>query len=228
MSDVEDDYNNSDNESVASSEPDDLDEPDFQSSSIPNIKINKDEIVEEGEGGEGEGGDDDEIVDDGEEDEGVVDETTNEHFNVNIHPTDINYNDDDSDDENEDYLQKFNAEITKNYIVDFHPEMMSHNYEEITAMSKVIKDDQGNIIDELHRTIPLLTKYERARILGQRAKQINAGAKVFVTVPENVLDGYIIAELELLEKKIPFIIRRPIAGGGCEYWCINDLENLCF
>jgi hypothetical protein len=42
------------------------------------------------------------------------------------------------------------------------------------------------------------------------------------------VDGYIIAELELREKKIPFIIRRPIPGGGCEYWSIRDLEIVAF
>jgi len=27
---------------------------------------------------------------------------------------------------------------------------------------------------------------------------------------------------------MPFIIRTPIFGGGCEYWNIRDLENLGF
>jgi DNA-directed RNA polymerase I, II, and III subunit RPABC2 len=92
----------------------------------------------------------------------------------------------------------------------------------------VTKNSDGIIIDPLHRTIPFLTKYERARILGQRAKQIETGAKPLVRVPENVVDGYIIAELELKEKKIPFIIRRPIPGGACEYWNLKDLEVIAY
>ena len=51
---------------------------------------------------------------------------------------------------------------------------------------------------------------------------------IYDKVPENVIDGYIIAELELQQKKIPFIIRRPIPGGGSEYWKIGDLENIAF
>ena len=47
-------------------------------------------------------------------------------------------------------------------------------------------------------------------------------------VPETIIDGYVIAELELKEKKIPFIIRRPIPGGGCEYWHLKDLEIISF
>ena len=137
-----------------------------------------------------------------------------------------------SDDEDEDYddsyLQKFDSEVTKNYINDFHPECLIQNYDEITKLTTVIRDSNNIIIDPLHRTIPFLTKYEKARILGQRAKQIETGAKPFISVPENVIDGYVIAELELQQKRIPFIIRRPIPGGAFEYWNIRDLEMISF
>jgi DNA-directed RNA polymerase I, II, and III subunit RPABC2 len=137
--------------------------------------------------------------------------------------------DDEEDEEyNENYLEKFDSELVKNYIYDFHPECLSHNYDEITKLSNVVKNSDGIIIDPFHKTIPYLTKYERARILGQRAKQIETGAKPFVKVPENIVDGYLIAELELKEKKIPFIIKRPIPGGSCEYWNLKDLEVVAF
>ena len=139
-------------------------------------------------------------------------------------------NDDEDDDEenNDSYLQKFNADINRQYLMDYHPEAMIHNYDEIVALTTVIRDENNNIIDNLHRTLPYLTKYERTRVLGQRAKQINSGAKAFVKVPENVIDGYLIAELELSQKRIPFIIRRPIPGGACEYWKLKDLEIVGF
>ena len=132
------------------------------------------------------------------------------------------------DDDGEQYLQKFDQAINDNYIVDFHPESVLQNYDEILAMVKVIRDTDGIIIDDLHKTIPYLTKYERARILGQRAKQINAGAPPFIKVPENVIDGYIVAEIELKEKRIPFIVRRPLPNGGSEYWTLKDLEDISF
>ena len=136
--------------------------------------------------------------------------------------------DDEYDEYDENYLQKFDNEVIRNYVNSFHPECMNHNYEEIAKLSVVVKNSDGIIVDPLHRTIPYLTKYERARVLGQRAKQIETGAKPLVQVPESIVDGYIIAELELREKKIPFIIRRPIPGGGCEYWSIRDLEIVAF
>lgn len=137
--------------------------------------------------------------------------------------------DEDEDDEyDENYLHKFDNEIIKNYVNEFHPECLNHNYDEISKMTIITRNTDGIIVDPLHRTIPYLTKYEKARVLGQRAKQIETGAKPLVKVPENIVDSYIISELELREKKIPFIIRRPIPGGGCEYWNLKDLEQIAF
>ena len=134
---------------------------------------------------------------------------------------------DESDEEDDNYLQKFDEEVNKNYILDVHPECATHNKTEISAMTQVVRDVNGNIIDDLHRTLPFLTKYERARILGQRASQINAGAPAFIAnIPANVLDGHLIAEMELDLKSIPYIIRRPLPNGGSEYWRVKDLQNI--
>ncbi len=139
--------------------------------------------------------------------------------------------DDEEDDEYDEemYLDKFDQEMTKNYIVENHPECLHHSHEEVMAMCKVTRDKKNSIVDPLHRTIPILTKYERARILGQRAKQIESGAKPFLTdLSPHIIDSHIIAEMELKQKLIPFIIRRPIPGGACEYWKLEDLENILF
>jgi DNA-directed RNA polymerase I, II, and III subunit RPABC2 len=132
------------------------------------------------------------------------------------------------DDDDENYLQKFEIDVNRNYINEFHPECVSHNYDEIAKMSNVIRDDNGIIVDPFHKTIPFLTKYERARVLGQRAKQIETGSKPLVKIPDNIIDGYLIAEMELEQKKIPFIIRRPLPNGASEYWRLNDLELIAF
>ena len=134
--------------------------------------------------------------------------------------------DDEDDGEDEDYLQKFDKELTEKYIAETHPETLIHNYNEILALSKVVRDANNIIVDEFHKTIPMLTKYEKTRILGQRSKQLNQGANPFIPVSENILDTYIIAEMELKEKRLPFIIRRPIPNGSSEYWKLEDLELL--
>jgi len=139
-----------------------------------------------------------------------------------------NLSDDDEDNDGETYLKKFDKDINSNYILNNHPECALQNYDEILAMTKVVRDKNNIIIDDLHRTIPHLTKYERARILGQRAKQIECGATPFIKVPEDVIDGYLIASMELQQNRIPFIIRRPMPNGGSEYWKVGDLENIAF
>ena len=134
--------------------------------------------------------------------------------------------DDDDEDDDEDYLKKFDENINKNIISEYHPELQQHNYEEIDSLCIVVRNELGVIIDPLHKTLPFLTKYEKARILGERAKQINAGGKPFIHVEPSMIDGYLIAMKELEEKKIPFIIKRPLPNGGCEYWKLKDLEIL--
>ena len=47
------------------------------------------------------------------------------------------------------------------------------------------------------------------------------------TLSGKVIDGYIIAQLELEHKRLPFIIRRPIPNGGSELWKLQDLEIIC-
>ncbi len=140
-----------------------------------------------------------------------------------------NEEDDDSDlDEDEDarYLQKLDESVREQTIANHHPELIIHNYDEVEALTTIVRDERGVIIDPLHRTLPFLSKYERARILGERAKQINDGAKPFVASDPSVIDGYLIALKELEEKKLPFIIRRPLNNGASEYWKLKDLEFL--
>jgi DNA-directed RNA polymerase I, II, and III subunit RPABC2 len=136
--------------------------------------------------------------------------------------------DESDDDENDDdtYLQRFDTEMNETYISTFHPECSINNYDEIAILSNVIRDANNNIIDPFHKTTSILTKYEKARIIGQRAKQINSGATPFIRVPDNIIDGSIIAEMELNQKRVPFIIRRPLPNGTCEYWNLRDLEIL--
>ena len=139
---------------------------------------------------------------------------------------DIDNDDDEEEEEKENYLQKFDHSLRNNFILNHHPEANTHNYEEVKALTRVVRDGRGIIIDPLHKTIPILTKYEMTRVIGQRAKQLDSGAKPFVKVPLNVIDGYHIAVLELEQKKLPFIIKRPYPNGGVEYWCVSDLEVL--
>ena len=143
---------------------------------------------------------------------------------VSIADYDSEHEDDTDDDEN--YLQKFDESLQTQIIADYHPEMKSHNYDEILNMSKVTRNESGAIIDPLHKSVPFITRYEKAKLIGERAAQLGAGAIPLVEVEENIIDDYVIASKEFNEKKIPFIIKRPMPNGGCEYWRMADLEIL--
>jgi DNA-directed RNA polymerase I, II, and III subunit RPABC2 len=132
--------------------------------------------------------------------------------------------DDDTDSDDEDYLQKFDNDLRKNIIQEHHPELVIHSNEDIQAYTRIVKNEHGQIIDPLHTTLPFITKYERARVLGERAKQLDGGAKPLVPIEKDVIDGYLIALKEFEQKKIPFIVKRPMPSGGCEYWKLKDLE----
>mmetsp|Transcript_24506 Transcript_24506/g.37225 ORF Transcript_24506/g.37225 Transcript_24506/m.37225 type:complete len:122 (-) Transcript_24506:125-490(-) len=72
------------------------------------------------------------------------------------------------------------------------------------------------------KTTPYLTKYERARIIGSRALQISMNAPVMVEL-EGETDPLLIAEKELNQKKIPFVIRRFLPDGTYEDWKVSEL-----
>ena len=174
-------------------------------------------------------GDDESVITEGDTDLDIIGEENN---NIIMNESDANDNsDDDDDDEDDEDNQEFYEKIEKDseiIIEKHHPESIFHNYDEIRTLSNVVRDKNNKIIDPFHKTLPILTKYEKARILGQRAKQIENNSRVFVNLNETIVDSYVIAELELKAKKIPFIIKRPLPGGTCEYWRVQDLEILGF
>ena len=84
---------------------------------------------------------------------------------------------------------------------------------------KIFKRGEGT-------TTPFLTKYEKARIIGARALQISKNSPILIST-ENLAgetDPIVIAEMELREGKIPFIIRRHLPDGSYEDWPVKELK----
>lgn len=145
--------------------------------------------------------------------------------NISSNLPELSDEDEDTDsDYDEDELKKIDRSNNSEILLKAHPEIQQINYKELSALSKTTRDKDGSIIDPLHRTLPILTRYEKAKVLGLRAKQINDGSEIFVKVGKDIIDGHTIALLELKSKKIPFIIKRPMPSGYSEYWKLQDLE----
>ena len=151
-------------------------------------------------------------------------ETSNTNIKDKYQYSIYNYKENENTMENN--LIKFDEEIKENYLLDSHPECISKNFEEIKILSKIIKNENNIIIDEFHKTLPILTKYEKTKIIGIRTKQLNNGCPPYISVDEKIINNYIIAKMEVEEKKLPFIISRPIPNKNFEYWKLQDLEIL--
>ncbi len=85
-------------------------------------------------------------------------------------------------------------------------------------------EDKMRVPDDQRKTIPRLTKFERARILGVRAKQLSMNSPVLVDT-ENLTDHLKIAKKELDEGKMPLIIRRFLPNKTYEDWRIRELKK---
>ena len=67
-----------------------------------------------------------------------------------------------------------------------------------------------------------LSKFEKVRIIGQRAEQISLGAPPLVNI-SGLTDALSIAEKEFLERKIPFIVERTYPDGKIRKIPLSDM-----
>lgn len=72
-------------------------------------------------------------------------------------------------------------------------------------------------------TRPFLTKYEKVKIIGTRAEQIQRGAAPYVEFDKAKFDPVEIATKELEARKLPFMIARTLPNGEKEYWRLDDM-----
>lgn len=230
-SDIES-VDDSDGESLAASDVDDDLDDEVEKDDIQ--EVNLDDVVDDAAETEEQDDDEDEDDDnddeaDGDDDDRIFQSTSIATANAaNTNSGNVLDLDDDLYDSDEDFdnYEKFQSNTSREITQQHYPELISHNYEEIDKLSKVIRDKSGTIVDPFHRTLPFLSRYERARVIGERAKQLENGAMSFVELEPHEIDSYMIAMKEFQNKKIPFIIKRPLPNGASEYWKLSDLEVL--
>ena len=118
---------------------------------------------------------------------------------------------------------------------DYEEEDVDKEFEEEEEEGEESEDKESQILDgepkrgnaitgEARTTTPFLTKYEKARVIGARALQISKNAPILVNVNPGESDPILIAEKELRESKIPFIIRRFLPDGSYEDWSVSELK----
>jgi DNA-directed RNA polymerase I, II, and III subunit RPABC2 len=108
-----------------------------------------------------------------------------------------------------------------------HPECNLVYVEQVLPrLTMTVLPSLGDKIDINHRTYPFLTTFERTKIIGLRANQLSKGAAPLIHIPKHITDVRDIARLELDQKRLPFIVKRPLPNGSFEYWRLSDLMIL--
>lgn len=107
----------------------------------------------------------------------------------------------------------------------FHPESILDYADSVAPRIplRVALPDTETVVDPNHRSQPFLTIFEKTKILGFRANQLSQGARPYIDVPEYVTTVLEIAHLELEQRRLPFIMKRPMPDGTFEYWRLSDL-----
>ena len=108
-----------------------------------------------------------------------------------------------------------------------HPELIIDYKETLKNRIplSVIQPSTSNS-DPLHTTYPFVTLFEKTKIIGLRANQLSQGARPFIVVPKEVTDVRDIARLEFQQKRLPYMIKRPLPDGTFEIWRLVDLMIL--
>jgi len=117
----------------------------------------------------------------------------------------------------EDITEKEIAEIDKECEIIRNREIITkdipHKKAEITT-----KDNQIVIGP------PMLTRFEKARIMGARALQLSLGAPVFIEIPKSATTSLEIAMEELKQRVIPIVIKRTLPNGDYQNLPLDKFE----
>ena len=76
------------------------------------------------------------------------------------------------------------------------------------------------------RSTNIMTKYEFARLIGVRENMLNQMAPPMVDIT-GFTNNVDIARREILEKKVPLIVRRYLPNGIIEDWNVADMDLCC-
>jgi len=128
--------------------------------------------------------------------------------------------DEDSNDEDEDLKT---VEQKENDLVNYEPlELEQENDDDDDLKEDINKSKYVTGDDRI--SFPFLTLFEKVMLVGTRAKQIANGSLTTIDVSTlKIVTPITIAEEELKQKKIPFMIERPMPSGKIELWSLDDL-----
>jgi DNA-directed RNA polymerase I, II, and III subunit RPABC2 len=127
----------------------------------------------------------------------------------------------DFDDETEDIDEDNKESDTEDEEDEEEESNILSNIDDIVSVYEAWESNRENRISN-----PILTKYERASVLGIRSEQISGGAPPNIKVPPGTTKTMDIAIMELTHGKLPFMIIRTLPGNVKEYWKVSELVDI--
>jgi DNA-directed RNA polymerase subunit K/omega len=112
------------------------------------------------------------------------------------------------------------------FLTTHHPECRIDYAQDVLLKMPLEQYPPDGTVDKNHKSVPFLTLYEKTKIIGFRANQLAQGARPLIEPPAHVTDVLEIARLELEQRRLPFILKRPMPDGTYEYWRLADLMIL--
>ena len=89
------------------------------------------------------------------------------------------------------------------------------------------KGDAYIVLDDKRRiSKPILTTYEKTRIISERTTQLVNGAKPMILLSDPNISEEDIAKLELANNAVPFSIVRTMPNNTKEKWELHELLKL--
>ncbi len=127
---------------------------------------------------------------------------------------------------NEEFNLAENMERMENEVYENNVETEPKNkVQEPQGDFKFLTDKKINqsIMSDKKETLPFLTKFEKARIIGVRMQQLASGAKPCIDI-KGLKSIEEIAYAELNLRALPFIVKRPLPNGKVEYWKMEEFD----
>lgn len=131
-----------------------------------------------------------------------------------------NYEDESSIDDNESINLDTNDDLDENL-----NEINVSNMSNILYTNKLLNNiDSKTIKEKLNmskKTLPLITKFEFSKIKSIRVTQLSNNSNPFIETDLDDIEK--IADEEIKQMKLPFIIKRNLPNGDYELWKLSEL-----
>jgi DNA-directed RNA polymerase I, II, and III subunit RPABC2 len=149
-----------------------------------------------------------------------AEEAEEEEEAVDVLDDDIEKEDEREEEEDEEPVEEDDmSEYFESNIIPAHEDRENKTF--LSTLEEVTNQNTKS-----RRTLAILSKYEKAKIIGIRAQQISMGSNIYLDNVHGYTNPLDIAKEELRQKRTPLIVRRNVVGKKGvihEDWRIEEL-----